>query len=307
MLDSKEVNEALRRNVALLSKQTEREVSMMPATVAPLPSVEQVKRIVVLVKNIVFPDYFNKRQPDEGIRSYYIGVHMEELATLLTKQIAHGLQFCEDCEAIRTKEQVYTEAERLALAFIDALPEIKRLLYTDVQAMFDNDPAAPNFGEVIFCYPSMNAMTHYRVAHKLHELRVPVIPRIITELAHSKTGIDIHPGAQIGEYFSIDHGTGVVIGETSIIGNHVALYQGVTLGAKSFKYDEQGNMLNIPRHPILEDYVTVYSNASILGRITIGHHSTIGGNIWLTHSVPPNSKILQSKAVDAGFTDGAGI
>ena len=307
MLDSKEVNEALRRNVALLSKQTEREVSMMPATVAPLPSVEQVKRIVVLVKNIVFPDYFNKRQPDEGIRSYYIGVHMEELATLLTKQIAHGLQFCEDCEAIRTKEQVYTEAERLALAFIDALPEIKRLLYTDVQAMFDNDPAAPIFGEVIFCYPSMNAMTHYRVAHKLHELRVPVIPRIITELAHSKTGIDIHPGAQIGEYFSIDHGTGVVIGETSIIGNHVALYQGVTLGAKSFKYDEQGNMLNIPRHPIIEDYVTVYSNASILGRITIGHHSTIGGNIWLTHSVPPNSKILQSKAVDAGFTDGAGI
>ena len=307
MLDSKEVNEALRRNVALLSKQTEREVSMMPATVAPLPSVEQVKRIVVLVKNIVFPDYFNKRQPDEGIRSYYIGVHMEELATLLTKQIAHGLQFCEDCEAIRTKEQVYTEAERLALSFIDALPEIKRLLYTDVQAMFDNDPAAPNFGEVIFCYPSMNAMTHYRVAHKLHELRVPVIPRIITELAHSKTGIDIHPGAQIGEYFSIDHGTGVVIGETSIIGNHVALYQGVTLGAKSFKYDEQGNMLNIPRHPIIEDYVTVYSNASILGRITIGHHSTIGGNIWLTHSVPPNSKILQSKAVDAGFTDGAGI
>ena len=307
MLDSKEVNEALRRNVALLSKQTESEVSMMPATVAPLPSVEQVKRIVVLVKNIVFPDYFNKRQPDEGIRSYYIGVHMEELATLLTKQIAHGLQFCEDCEAIRTKEQVYTEAERLALSFIDALPEIKRLLYTDVQAMFDNDPAAPNFGEVIFCYPSMNAMTHYRVAHKLHELRVPVIPRIITELAHSKTGIDIHPGAQIGEYFSIDHGTGVVIGETSIIGNHVALYQGVTLGAKSFKYDEQGNMLNIPRHPIIEDYVTVYSNASILGRITIGHHSTIGGNIWLTHSVPPNSKILQSKAVDAGFTDGAGI
>ena len=307
MLDSKEVNEALRRNVALLSKQTEREVSMMPATVAPLPSVEQVKRIVVLVKNIVFPDYFNKRQPDEGIRSYYIGVHMEELATLLTKQIAHGLQFCEDCEAIRTKEQVYTEAERLALSFIDALPEIKRLLYTDVQAMFDNDPAAPNFGEVIFCYPSMNAMTHYRVAHKLHELRVPVIPRIITELAHSKTGIDIHPGAQIGEYFSIDHGTGVVIGETSIIGNHVALYQGVTLGAKSFKYDEQGNMLNIPRHPIIEDYVTVYSNASILGRITIGHHSTIGGNIWLTHSVPPNSKILQSKAIDAGFTDGAGI
>jgi len=266
-----------------------------------------VKLIVKLVKSIIFPDYFNKRQPDETIRSYYIGVHMEELLTQLTKQIAHGLQFCEDCEQMYTKEQVYNEAERLALEFIDTLPEIKRLLYTDVQAMFDNDPAVSNYGEVIFCYPVMNAMTHYRVAHRLHELKVPVIPRIITELAHSKTGIDIHPGAKIGEYFSIDHGTGVVIGETAIIGNHVSLYQGVTLGAKSFKYDENGNMLNVPRHPILEDHVTVYSNASILGRITIGHHSVIGGNIWLTHSVPPNSRILQSKAVDAGFQDGAGI
>lgn len=232
---------------------------------------------------------------------------MEELTTLLTKQIAHGLQFCEDCEANSTKAQVYGIAEEKALAFIDALPEIKRLLYTDIQAMFDNDPAAPNFGEVIFCYPSMNTMTHYRIAHKLHELQVPVIPRIITEQAHSKTGIDIHPGATIGEYFAIDHGTGVVIGETAIIGNHVTLYQGVTLGAKSFKYDENGNMLNIPRHPILEDHVTVYSNASILGRITIGHDSVIGGNIWVTHSVPPYSRIQQSKAVDVAFQDGAGI
>ena len=307
MMDKAKINETLRRNVVELSKQTNREVSMMPATVAPLPSVEMVKRIVALVKNIIFPDYFEKRQPDEAIRSYHIGVAMEELAKLLTKQIAHGLQFCEHCEEERTKDQVYGEAEQKALAFIDALPEIKRLLYTDVQAMFDNDPAAPNYGEVIFCYPSMNTMTHYRVAHKLHQLEVPVIPRIITELAHSKTGIDIHPGAQIGEYFAIDHGTGVVIGETTIIGNHVTLYQGVTLGAKSFKYDENGNMLNVPRHPIIEDNVTVYSNASILGRITIGHDSTIGGNIWLTHSVPPNSRILQSKAIDAGFEGGAGI
>ena len=280
---------------------------MMPATEAPLPSVEQVKRMVTLVKSIIFPDYFNKRQSDEAIRSYYIGVYMEELVKLLTKQIAHGLQFCENCDEISTKEEVYCEAERLALEFIDALPEIKRLLYTDVQAMFDNDPAAPNYGEVIFSYPCLNAMTHYRMAHKLHELKVPVIPRIITELAHSKTGIDIHPGAKIGEYFSIDHGTGVVIGETTIIGNHVSLYQGVTLGAKSFKYDENGNMLNVPRHPIIEDNVTVYSNASILGRITIGHDSVIGGNIWLTHGVPPYSRILQSKALESGFEGGLGI
>ena len=305
-MDNK-TNEILQKNVALLSKLTEQEVNMMPAIEAPLPSVVQVKQIVALVKSIIFPDYFNKRQPDETIRSYYIGGHMEELYGLLVKQIAHGLQFCEDCEEITTKEKVYQEAARLATEFIDELPEIKRLLYTDVQAMFDNDPAATNYGEVIFCYPVVNTMIHYRIAHKLHLMRVPVIPRIITEQAHSKTGIDIHPGATIGEYFAIDHGTGVVIGETSIIGNHVTLYQGVTLGAKSFKYDENGNMLNVPRHPIIEDNVTVYSNASILGRITIGHHSVIGGNIWVTHDVPPYSRIQQSKAVEGSFDGGLGI
>ena len=303
----KKTNETLLKNVEQLSKLTEQEVKMMPAIEAPLPSVEQVKQIVALAKNIIFPDFFNKRQSDETIRSYYIGVHMEELYGLLVKQIAHGLQFCEDCEVTTSKARVYAEAEKLALEFINELPEIKRLLYTDAQAMFDNDPAAPNYGEVIFCYPVMNAMTHYRIAHKLHELQVPVIPRIITEQAHSKTGIDIHPGATIGEYFAIDHGTGVVIGETCIIGNHVTLYQGVTLGAKSFKYDENGNVLNVPRHPIIEDNVTVYSNASILGRITIGHDSVIGGNIWVTHDVPPYSRIQQSKAIEGSFDGGLGI
>lgn len=303
----KKTNETLVRNVNLLSRLTDQEVGMMPLTEAPLPSVDQVKQVVCLAKSIIFPDYFTKRQPNETIRSYYIGVHMEELLKLLIKQIAHGLQFGDDSRAISTKQQVYEKAEQLALQFVDALHEIKRLLYTDVQAMYDNDPAAPNYGEVIFCYPVVNAMTHYRIAHKLHELHIPVIPRIITELAHSKTGIDIHPGAQIGEFFAIDHGTGVVIGETCVIGNHVTLYQGVTLGSKSFKYDAQGNMLNVPRHPIIEDYVTVYSNASILGRITIGHHSVIGGNIWVTHNVAPHSRIQQTKAVEMHFEGGLGI
>ena len=303
-MDQKKINETLRSNVAILSKHTDDELRMMPtATLTQLPSVEDVKRIISLIKSIVFSDYFHKRQPDEELRAYQIGVSMEELYRLLRQQIARGLQFCEEC----AESDVLCAGEELALKFIDALPEIKRLLYTDIQAMFDNDPAAATYGEVIFCYPVVNTMTHYRVAHKLHEMQVPVRPRIITEQAHSKTGIDIHPGAQIGEYFSIDHGTGVVIGETSIIGNHVTLYQGVTLGAKSFKYDEQGNMLNVPRHPIIEDNVTIYSNASILGRITIGHDSVIGGNIWLTHSVPPYSRILQSKAVDVSFQDGLGI
>ncbi|MBR2291242.1 MAG: serine acetyltransferase [Prevotella sp.] len=303
-MEQKRINEVLRRNVAVLSTHIEEEIRMMPTvTQTLLPSVEDVEQIVSLIKSIIFTDYFHKRQPDEQLRAYQIGVSMEELYQLLRRQIARGLQFCEEC----SEDDVLTAGEQIALDFIDSLPEIKRVLYTDVQAMFDSDPAATNYGEVIFCYPVVNTMVHYRVAHRLHEMKVPVIPRIITEQAHSKTGIDIHPGAQIGEYFSIDHGTGVVIGETSIIGNHVTLYQGVTLGAKSFKYDEQGNMLNIPRHPIIEDNVTIYSNASVLGRITIGHHSTIGGNIWLTHDVPPYSRILQSKAVDVSFQDGLGI
>ncbi len=278
-------NETLMRNVAILAERTEREEQFLPADLTLLPSVEIVRRIVELIKNIIFTDYFQKRHTETQMRAYHIGVYMDELYRLLCSQVG----------------------QQKALQFIDLIPDIKRALYTDVEAMFDADPAATNYGEVIFCYPVLNAMTHYRIAHALHKMQVPVIPRIITEQAHSKTGIDIHPGAEIGEFFAIDHGTGVVIGETCIIGNHVTLYQGVTLGAKSFKYDADGNVLNVPRHPILEDYVTVYSNASILGRITIGHHSIIGGNIWLTNDVPPHSRILQSKAVDVSYQGGLGI
>lgn len=179
-------------------------------------------------------------------------------------------------------------------AFTSELPEISRLLHTDVQAVLHNDPAVPDEGEVILCYPLTHVMLHYRTAHVLYKLGVPRIPRMLTELAHSRTGIDIHPAAQIGEYFCIDHGTGVVIGETTIIGSHVVLYQGVTLGAKNFEYDEAGLPLDIPRHPILEDHVTVYSNTSILGRVRIGHDTVIGGNVWLTRDVPAHSIVLQS-------------
>jgi serine O-acetyltransferase len=162
--------------------------------------------------------------------------------------------------------------------------------------------------EAVFCYPGLMAITNYRLAHELHLLGVPLIPRIITEMAHSETGIDIHPRAEIDEYFSIDHGTGVVIGSTSVIGKNVKLYQGVTLGAKSFPLDENGNPIKgIPRHPIVEDNVVVYSNATVLGRITIGHDSVIGGNVWVTNSLPPHSKVVQVKSRQAEFVDGSGI
>ena len=248
-----DINEIIQKNVALLSKHSVKEDSLVPGSHAPLPSIEAVKKIISLVKTIIFTDYFYKRQPEEEIRSYYIGVHMEQLYLQLKEQIARGLLFNSDLDEEATPEK----AKGFTARFIDRLPYIKSMLYTDVEAMFQGDPAANNYGEVIYCYPIVNAMTHYRCAHELHLMGIPVLPRIITELAHSKTGIDIHPGADIGEYFCIDHGTGVVIGETCIIGKHVRLYQGVTLGAKSFKYDEEGNMVNCPRHPILEDNVTV--------------------------------------------------
>jgi serine O-acetyltransferase len=179
-------------------------------------------------------------------------------------------------------------------AFWAEIPSIARLVNTDVDAVLHNDPAVSDRGEVILSYPLTYAMMHYRAAHVLYQMGVPRIPRMLTELAHARTGIDIHPAAQIGDYFCIDHGTGVVIGETAIIGSHVVLYQGVTLGAKNFEYDAQGRPIDIPRHPILEDHVTVYSNTSILGRVTIGHDTVIGGNVWLTQDVPANSVVLQS-------------
>ena len=194
----------------------------------------------------------------------------------------------------------------IAEAFLAQLPEIKRLLATDVEAIAANDPAASGREEIVYCYPAVTAMLYYRTAHVLYGLGVKVLPRMLTEYAHSVTGIDIHPAATIGESFAIDHGTGIVIGETAIIGKRVTLYQGVTLGAKNFRYDEQGRPVNQPRHPILGDDVTVYSNTSILGRVTIGSGAIIGGNIWLTHSVPENARVLQSRSRES-FSDGAGI
>ena len=186
------------------------------------------------------------------------------------------------------------KAEEICTQLICKLPELRDTLMTDVIAAYTGDPAAMSMGEVISCYPVIKALTNYRVAHELYELHVPLIPRMLAELAHSETGIDIHPGAKIGRYFTIDHGTGVVIGATCIIGNHVKLYQGVTLGAKSFPLDTEGNPIKgIPRHPIIEDDVVVYSNATILGRITIGRGATIGGNIWVTEDVPAGARLVQ--------------
>ena len=188
------------------------------------------------------------------------------------------------------------ESKQVVSVFVEFLPELRRVLMTDIEAAYYGDPAAKSFAEIILCYPAVRAISNHRIAHKLLEQGVPMIPRMISEMAHSETGIDIHPGATIGERFSIDHGTGVVIGETAIIGDNVKIYQGVTLGAKSFELDEFGNPVkDVPRHPILEDDVIVYANATILGRVTIGKGAVIGGNIWVTSDVERGAKVVQSK------------
>lgn len=302
-MENKIADNILLKNTRLLSTPLPSECKMMPHGAGHFPSVESLKEVTRLVRTIVFPDFFDKQRNSATMRSYFIGVALEKLYSLLRKEVIHALRF----DTSRDEDEAAVAANSLALKFIDELPEIKRLLLTDVEAMFNNDPAADNFGEVILSYPVILAMVNYRIAHTLFSLGIPVMPRMLTELAHSMTGIDIHPGASIGEYFAIDHGTGVVIGETCVIGNHVTLYQGVTLGAKNFALDSHGHPINVPRHPILEDNVTVYSNSTVLGRITVGHDSIIGGNVWLTYSVPPGSKILQRKAVTSTFTDGLGI
>ena len=262
----------------------------------PLPSGKVLHEIIELCRAILFPGFYGKSTVNHHTITYHIGVNIERLYNLLTEQIHAGLCFdakeTGDC-ACDTKRE---KAIDLAGQFISRLPALREVLATDVEAAYNGDPAVESYGEIISCYPIIKALSNYRIAHELLLLGVPLIPRIITEMAHSETGIDIHPAARIGHHFTIDHGTGVVIGATCIIGNHVKLYQGVTLGAKSFPLDDDGHPIKgIPRHPILEDDVIVYSNATILGRITVGRGATVGGNIWVTEDVPAGARLVQKK------------
>ena len=262
----------------------------------PLPSQAVIRRIIELCRSVLFPGFFGV----EGVNSYNIeyniGMQCEELLNLLDNQIQAGLILAL-CGEEYDAEQIGHRARDLAMLFIAELPELRHCLQGDVRAMYLGDPAAVSCEEVIYCYPAIKAIGNYRIAHTLLSLGVPVIPRMISEMAHAETGIDIHPGAQIGNNFAIDHGTGVVIGATAIIGDNVKIYQGVTLGAKSFDLDDDGNPIKgIPRHPIIGNNVVIYSNATILGRVRIGDGAIIGGNIWITDDVAPGEKLVQAKA-----------
>ncbi|MBW1826306.1 MAG: serine acetyltransferase [Deltaproteobacteria bacterium] len=258
----------------------------------PIPSEGYVVDIINKLKEILFPGYFTREKIDPVNLKYYMGQSVSVLFDMLSVQIAHSIRHdcfrydlpCNECEE---------QGQKIALNLLESIPLLRKILATDVRAVYDGDPAAKSHDEIIFSYPGIFAVTIYRVAHKLFELQVPLLPRIMTEHAHSLTGIDIHPGADIGESFVIDHGTGVVIGETTVIGKNVRIYQGVTLGALSLPKDAGERLRGKKRHPTIEDDVIVYSGATILGGNTIiGARSVIGGNVWITKSVPPDTKVI---------------
>jgi len=270
-----------------------------------LPSRAALIEVMDGLRAALFPGHFGAVDLGPESTHYHVGATLDAALQLLHEQIRRGLVY-----GAKPADEGLCEARALELTatFAEGLPAVRRLLASDVQAAFDGDPAAASMDEAVFCYPGINALVHHRIAHAIHALGVPLIPRIISEYAHSLTGIDIHPGARIGGSFFIDHGTGVVIGETAVVGERVRLYQGVTLGAKSFPADAAGHLVKgIPRHPIVEDDVVIYAGATILGRVTIGRGSSIGGNVWLTRSIPPGSLITQAQSRHEAFEDGGGI
>jgi serine O-acetyltransferase len=269
---------------------------------APMPSVDVLAELVQDLRSVLFPGYFGPSDISRATTPYYIGASLDRVHTSLGEQILRGECFVCRNESASDFEcaQCKARSQDLAWEFICSLPRIRHLLAEDVDAAYVGDPAAKTPGETIFCYPSIRALTHHRIAHELYNLGVPIIPRIISEMAHSLTGIDIHPGASIDEHFFIDHGTGTVIGETCIIGKNVRIYQGVTLGAKSFPKGEDGSLVKgLARHPLVEDDVTIYAGATILGRVRLGKGATIGGNVWITKDISAGAQIRQSLSLDA--------
>jgi serine O-acetyltransferase len=263
--------------------------------VRELPSREALTTIVNGLSAVLFPTHYGRPNLTDESIDYFVGDTLNTTLNRLTEQVRRGLQFAGG-DVDMAEDALTQKAHEITRAFAASLPQIRALLVSDVQAAYAGDPAATSIAEIMLCYPGTIAILHYRLAHQLHRLGSPFLARMICDISHSLTGVDIHPAAQIGASFFIDHGTGVVIGETAILGERVRLYQHVTLGAKRFPADESGMLIKgTPRHPIVEDDVVIYAGATVLGRITIGAGSTVGGNVWLTQSVPPNSSVSQAQ------------
>ncbi len=273
----------------------------------PLPSRPVIIEIVEAIVSALYPRHFGPADLAPDSVDAFIMRTLEPALSALQRQIELELALAREWKG-ESRIDTPLRAGEVVEAFGSALPKVRGLLDSDLRAAFEGDPSARSIDEIVFCFPGFAAIARHRLAHELYDLGVTMIARIIAEDAHSATGIDIHPGARIGERFFIDHGTGVVIGETAIIGRNVRLHQAVTLGAKRFEAAESGALAkNYPRHPIVEDDVVIYAGATVLGRVTIGKGSSIGGNIWLTRDVPPGSSITQAKARNETFDDGAGI
>jgi serine O-acetyltransferase len=259
---------------------------------SPLPSYREVVEILIDLREILFPGYGRRQNLHMGNVGYHVGDLIDSLHDRITQQVSRALRH--DCKAAQLEQDFEADAQLVAVRLLESLPDLRAVLADDVQAAYDGDPAARNRDEIIFCYPGLSAISVFRIAHELHKLNVPLIPRMMTEYAHSKTGIDIHPGATVGRRFFIDHGTGVVIGETTEIGENVKIYQGVTLGARSLQRDESTGELvrDYKRHPTIEDDVVIYANATILGgRTVIGHHSVVGSSAWIMSSIAPYTTV----------------
>lgn len=271
-----------------------------------LPSREKLVQVIEGLRMVLFPQRLSGRELAGESTDAFVRQALEQSLSELADQLLREMRHT----AGRTQVPQVLEAQAADVVrqFAGELPRIRALLESDLQAAFQGDPAARSVDEVLVCYPGMTAIIYHRLAHTLYQLGLPLVARMVAEIAHSLTGIDIHPGAQVGGSFFIDHGTGVVIGETSVIGEHVRLYQAVTLGARSFPTDADGVLIKgNARHPIVEDGVVIYAGATILGRITIGKGSVIGGNVWLTRSVPPGSQVSQAKLRGEDFNGGSGI
>jgi serine O-acetyltransferase len=258
------------------------------------PSREAMQEVSLALRGALFPLRLGPAHVRQEGEDHYVGYTLESTLNTLLEQVRLELRYSARHDGL-TATQVEERAVQMVRDFAESLPGLRALLDTDVVAAFRGDPAARSVDEVLLCYPGILAMINHRIAHRLYRLELPLLARIVAEIAHSETGIDIHPGASIGPYFFIDHGTGVVIGETAVIGERVRLYQAVTLGAKSFPGDGSGGLQKgLPRHPVVEDDVVIYAGATILGRISVGRGSTIGGNVWLTRSVPAGSHVTQA-------------
>jgi len=271
-----------------------------------LPSREVLIDIVSGLRGVLFPMRLGPPELRQETEDFYIGHTLDQVLNALATQVRLELRHSDRTQHLSPRDLDLRTAH-IVQEFAHALPDIRRLLDTDVLAAYQGDPAAHSVDEVLLCYPGIHAVIHHRLAHKLHELGVSLLARLVAELAHGATGIDIHPGATIGPGFFIDHGTGVVVGETAVIGARVRIYQAVTLGARSFPTDADGSLKKgMPRHPLIEDDVVIYAGATILGRVTVGRGATIGGNVWLTHDVPPGSQVTQASLHEASARRASG-